>query len=53
MSAVLAFLHHVAAFALVAAIVVEFVLIRMLQVHRKRLKSGVGEHKLASWPTSF
>ena len=28
-------------------------LIRMLQVHRKRLKNGVGEHKLASWPTSF
>ena len=28
-------------------------LIRMLQVHRKRLKNGVGEHKLASWPTSY
>jgi len=28
-------------------------LIRMLQVHCKRLKNGVGEHKLASWPTSF
>jgi acetyl-CoA carboxylase carboxyltransferase component len=28
-------------------------LIRMLQVHRKRLKNGVGEHKLANWPTSY
>jgi methylmalonyl-CoA decarboxylase subunit alpha len=28
-------------------------LIRMLQVHRKRLKSGVGEHRLATWPTSY
>ena len=28
-------------------------LIRMLQVHRKRLKSGVGEHRLANWPTSY
>jgi methylmalonyl-CoA decarboxylase subunit alpha len=28
-------------------------LIRMLQVHRKRLKNGVGEHRLASWPTSY
>jgi methylmalonyl-CoA decarboxylase subunit alpha len=28
-------------------------LIRMLQVHRKRLKKGVGEHRLANWPTSY
>lgn len=28
-------------------------LIRMLAVHRKRLKNGVGEHKLANWPTSY
>jgi methylmalonyl-CoA decarboxylase subunit alpha len=28
-------------------------LIRMLQVHRKRMKSGVGEHRLANWPTSY
>jgi acetyl-CoA carboxylase carboxyltransferase component len=28
-------------------------LIRMLQVHRKRLKNGVGDHKLANWPTSY
>jgi predicted type IV restriction endonuclease len=28
-------------------------LIRMLQVHRKRLKNGVGDHRLANWPTSF
>jgi len=28
-------------------------LIRMLQVHRKRLKNGVGEHRLANWPTSY
>ena len=28
-------------------------LIRMLHVHRKRLKNGVGEHRLANWPTSY
>jgi len=28
-------------------------LIRMLQVHRQRLRNGVGQHRLASWPTSF
>jgi methylmalonyl-CoA decarboxylase subunit alpha len=28
-------------------------LIRMLEVHRKRLKNGVGEHRLANWPTSY
>jgi len=28
-------------------------LIRMLQVHRKRLKHGVGEHRLSNWPTSY
>jgi acetyl-CoA carboxylase carboxyltransferase component len=28
-------------------------LIRMLQVHRKRLTNGVGEHRLANWPTSY
>jgi methylmalonyl-CoA decarboxylase subunit alpha len=28
-------------------------LIRMLQVHRMRLKKGVGEHRLRNWPTSY
>ena len=28
-------------------------LIRMLAVHRKRLRNGVGEHRLANWPTSY
>jgi acetyl-CoA carboxylase carboxyltransferase component len=28
-------------------------LVRMLQVHRKRLKNGVGDHRLANWPTSY
>jgi len=28
-------------------------LIRMLQVHRKRLKNGISEHRLANWPTSY
>jgi acetyl-CoA carboxylase carboxyltransferase component len=28
-------------------------LVRMLQVHRKRLKNGIGEHRLANWPTSY
>jgi methylmalonyl-CoA decarboxylase subunit alpha len=28
-------------------------LIRMLQVHRQRLRNGVGQHRLANWPTSF
>lgn len=28
-------------------------LIRMLHVHRKRLKNGVGDHRLANWPTSY
>ncbi len=28
-------------------------LIRMLEVHRLRLKNGVGEHRLANWPTSY
>jgi acetyl-CoA carboxylase carboxyltransferase component len=26
---------------------------RMLEVHRLRLKNGVGQHRLANWPTSF
>ena len=28
-------------------------LIRTLQVHRMRMKSGVGEHLLRNWPTSY
>ena len=28
-------------------------LIRMLAIHRRRMKNGVGEHRLASWPTSY
>ena len=28
-------------------------LIRMLDVHRSRLSGGIGEHRLANWPTSF
>ena len=28
-------------------------LIRMLAIHRKRMKHGVGEHRLANWPTSY
>lgn len=28
-------------------------LIRMLAVHRKRLKNGLSEHRLANWPTSY
>jgi len=28
-------------------------LIRMLQVHRSRLKNGIGGHRLANWPTSY
>jgi acetyl-CoA carboxylase carboxyltransferase component len=28
-------------------------LIRMLAVHRRRLKNAVGEHRLANWPTSY
>ena len=28
-------------------------LIRMLEVHRMRLKNGVGAHRLANWPTSY
>lgn len=28
-------------------------LIRMLDVHRLRLKNGVGEHRLRNWPTSY
>jgi len=28
-------------------------LIRTLEVHRMRLKHGVGEHRLANWPTSY
>jgi acetyl-CoA carboxylase carboxyltransferase component len=28
-------------------------LIRMLQVHRRKMKNGVGEHRLANWPTSY
>jgi acetyl-CoA carboxylase carboxyltransferase component len=28
-------------------------LIRTLQVHRMRLRNGVGEHRLANWPTSY
>jgi acetyl-CoA carboxylase carboxyltransferase component len=28
-------------------------LIRTLEMHRLRLKHGVGEHRLANWPTSY
>lgn len=28
-------------------------LIRMLHVHRQRLRNGVGQHRLANWPTSY
>jgi acetyl-CoA carboxylase carboxyltransferase component len=28
-------------------------LIRTLDVHRLRLKNGVGEHHLRNWPTSY
>lgn len=28
-------------------------LIRMLDVHRSRLTGGIGQHRLANWPTSF
>ena len=28
-------------------------LIRTLEVHRMRLKNGVGEHHLRNWPTSY
>lgn len=28
-------------------------LIRTLEVHRLRLKNGIGEHRLANWPTSY
>ncbi len=28
-------------------------LIRTLQVHRLRLSNGIGEHRLANWPTSY
>lgn len=28
-------------------------LVRMLHVHRKRLRNGIGEHRLANWPTSY
>ncbi len=28
-------------------------LIRMLDVHRSRTTGGIGEHRLANWPTSF
>jgi acetyl-CoA carboxylase carboxyltransferase component len=28
-------------------------LIEMLDVHRLRLRNGVGEHRLAAWPTSY
>jgi acetyl-CoA carboxylase carboxyltransferase component len=28
-------------------------LIRTLSVHRMRLNNGIGEHKLANWPTSY
>jgi len=28
-------------------------LIRMLEVHSSRLSGGIGEHRLANWPTSF
>jgi len=28
-------------------------LVRMLEVHRSRLRNGVGEHRLANWPTSY
>ncbi|HET9405165.1 MAG TPA: carboxyl transferase domain-containing protein [Burkholderiales bacterium] len=28
-------------------------LIRMLAVHRQRLRNGLGQHRLANWPTSY
>ena len=28
-------------------------LIRTLEVHRMRMKNGVGEHHLRNWPTSY
>lgn len=28
-------------------------LIRMLEVHRRRLNGGVGEHRMCNWPTTF
>ena len=28
-------------------------LIRMLDVHRLRLKNGVGQHLMRTWPTSY
>jgi len=28
-------------------------LVRMLEIHRQRLRNGLGQHRLASWPTSF
>ncbi|MCC7484076.1 MAG: methylmalonyl-CoA carboxyltransferase [Burkholderiales bacterium] len=28
-------------------------LVRMLEVHRLRLRGGVGQHRLANWPTSY
>ncbi|HEY9447535.1 MAG TPA: carboxyl transferase domain-containing protein, partial [Burkholderiales bacterium] len=28
-------------------------LVRTLQVHRMRMKNGVGEHRLRNWPTSY
>ena len=28
-------------------------LIRMLEVHRMRLKNGIGAHRLSNWPTSY
>ena len=28
-------------------------LVRVLHVHRLRLRNGVGEHRLANWPTSY
>jgi acetyl-CoA carboxylase carboxyltransferase component len=28
-------------------------LIRVLDVHRLRMRNGVGQHRLANWPTSY
>jgi acetyl-CoA carboxylase carboxyltransferase component len=28
-------------------------LIRMLDIHRRRLSNGIGEHRLCAWPTTL
>ncbi|UCF92373.1 MAG: hypothetical protein JSW39_29590 [Desulfobacterales bacterium] len=29
------------------------VLIRLLEVHRRKMNHGIGQHLLANWPTSY